>query len=359
MESYPVVFVGILCTLYGLQIFVGVICNLVILVFWYLERQKRSHTRGPRGSNFITLLKVLDLCICVTAIPLCLVALVIKKEDNLMVCFIKEGSVMFSSTSSLVCIMLISLDRYTAVVRPTAQIFTTRRVKICRVIVVLSACIGFILPSLSFLMGSYSQAKLDSVKILHCRYIVWLFQPYYFYEFYYIVLFLVTVVIVFICYNSVLKTAKKRLVPRITLLQVSIPGRVASETGKRRLESKATRMTLAIIVCFIVCWGPHVIVTFLQFGMPESLEIDMLQTCCLFLAFMSPVIHPLIYTYENKRHAKTNVVGSTDNFRNESTRLSELSKLNSSAPVTPSADYVSSVDSFTFNSTATYASSAL
>ena len=298
--------------------------------------------------------QMLDLCVCVTAIPLCLAALVVHKEHNLTVCFIKEGLVMFNSTSSLVCIMLISLDRYTAVVRPTSQIFTPRRVRVCRVIVVLSATVGAILPSFSFLMGSYSQAKLDSVRILHCRYVVWLFQPHFFYEFYYIVLFIATVLIVFICYNSVLKTAKKRLVSRMTFLTVSDPGRVASETGKRRLESKATKMTLAIIVCFIVCWGPHVIVTFLQFGMPGCLEIDMLQTCCLFLAFMSPVIHPLIYSYENKRRGRTNVVGSAENG---GSRLSELSKINASLPLSPSADFISSVDSYTFNSTATFASS--
>lgn len=359
MDSYPIAFVGMMCTLFGLQIFVGVICNLVILVFWYLERQKRSHARGPRGSNFVTLMKILYLWICFTVIPFCLITLVLKKEDNLLLCFIKEGAVMFSSTSSLVCIMLVSLDRYTAVVRPTAQIFTRRRVRVCRVIVVLSASIGFILPSLSFLMGSYSQAKLDSVKILHCRYVVWVFQPYYFYDFYYVILFIVTVFIVFICYNAVLKAAKKRLAPRMNLLQVSFPGKSSSDAGKRRLESKATRMTLAVIVCFIVCWGPHALVTLLQFGLPESLEIDMIQTCCLFLAFMSPVLHPFIYTYENKRHAKTNVVGTSDNFHTGTFRKSELNRLNS-VPVSPSSvDCVSSADSFTFNSTATYASATV
>ena len=359
MDFYPVAFVGIMCTLFGLQIFVGVVCNLVILSFWFMERQKRSHTRGPRGSNFVTLMKVLDLWICFTAIPACLLALVLKRENNLLLCFLKEGLVMFASVSSLVCIMLVSLDRYTAVVRPTAQTFTRKRVRICRVIVVLSACVGCILPSLSFFMGSYSQGKLDSAKILHCRYVVWMFQPYYFYDFYYVILFIVTVFIVVICYSAVLKAAKKRLAPKMNLLQVPNPTKVANDAGKRRLEAKATRMTLAVVVCFIVCWGPHVVVTLLQFGFPESVEVDMIQTCCLFLAFLSSVLHPFIYTYESKRHAKTNVVASAEVSRCENGRKRELNRL-SSVPISPSSvDYVSSADSFTFNSSVTFATSTV
>lgn len=359
MESYPVAFVGLMCTLFGLQTVVGIVCNLVILIFWYLERQKRSHTRGPRGSNFVTLMKILDLWICLTAIPVCLLSLILKKENNLALCFIKEGLIMFASTSSLVCIMLVSLDRYTAVVRPTAHVFTHGRVRVCRVVVVVSAGVGSLLPLFSFLMGSYSQAKVDSTEILHCRYVVWVFKPYYFYDFYYVILFIATIFIVFICYSAVLKAAKKRLAPRINLLQVPNTGKSASDAGKRRLESKATRMTLAIIVCFIVCWGPHVIVTLLQFGLPGSLEIDMIQTCCLFLAFLSPVLHPFIYTYEGKRHTKTNTIGSAEISQCGTFRKTELNRLNS-VPISPSsADFLSSADSFTFNSTATYATSTV
>ena len=357
MDSYPVAFVGIICTLFGFQILVGFVCNVVILSFWYVERQKRLHARGPRGSNFVTLMKVLDLWICVSAVPACLLALVLTKEKNLLVCFIKEGTVMFASVSSLVCIMLVSLDRYTAVVRPTSQTFTRKRVRICRVVVVLSACIGGILPSLSFFMGSYSQGKIDSTKILHCRYVVWIFQPNYFYEFYYLILFIVTVFVVITCYSAVLKAAKKRLAPKINLLQIPNPTKIANDAGKRRLEAKATRMTLAVIVCFIVCWGPHAIVTLFQFAFPDSTEVDMIQTCCLFLAFLSPVLHPFIYTYESKRHAKTNVVGSAEISKCDNGRKKELKRINS-IPVSPtSADFVSSADSFTFNSSATFATS--
>lgn len=214
---------------------------------------------------------------------------------------------MFASSGSSFCVLLISVDRYIAVVLPTKHLLTPFRIKVCRFCAAVVALIGLALPSMSLLMGFYESAKIESLDILPCRYVVWVFKPYYLYEIYYIISFLIAVITTFLCYRSVLKVVRRRLLLRAASTSTSAS---ASENNQnidkfRKPEFKATRVAFAVVVSFLVCWGPHVVITIVQFTLPDNLIIDMIQSVCLGIAFLTPVIHPVIYTYETSDSRNT------------------------------------------------------
>ncbi|KAL4232766.1 hypothetical protein ACF0H5_007454 [Mactra antiquata] len=268
---------------------------------------RNSHKRS--GNHFISTLKIFDLLICATVIPCAFAVLVVDSAHNLELCFIKEGLVMLASSGSSFSVLLIAVDRYFAVVAPTKFALTPTRVRRCRIAVVIISLVGLCLPSLSLLMGQYQAGLLESVKVLPCRNVIWLFQPCYLYEIYYIFSFLVAVITTLLCYNSVLKVVRRRLLLKVTTSSSNAQNiENATVERCRRQELKATRVAFAVIVSFLVCWGPHMVVTVVQFLLPENLMVDLVQTVCLVVAFIAPIIHPVIYSYETKENS------SSDNF---------------------------------------------
>ncbi|XP_045198878.2 melanopsin-like [Mercenaria mercenaria] len=312
MVGYPAEFVALVCFLLAGELIIGLTLNLYIMIRWYNDKTRKAKNR-KNGNNFIITLKFMDLFICVTAIPFAFAALIVNSDHNLVVCFIKEGFVMFASSGSSFCVLLISVDRYIAIVWPTKNLLTHKRILTCRVIAVLFALIGLVLPSLSLLMGMFYTARSQSSSLLPCRHVVWIFEPNYLYEIYYIFSFLIAVIITFLCYHSVLKVVRRRLLLRATTVTHASAStqRANSYVDRfRRQEYKATRVAFAVVVSFLVCWGPHVIITVIQFTLVESLVIDMIQSVCLVIAFLTPIIHPVIYSYETNDRKDTFTMSS-------------------------------------------------
>ncbi|XP_060585437.1 G-protein coupled receptor 161-like [Ruditapes philippinarum] len=307
MIRYPAEYIALVCFLLVGEVIVGLTLNLYIMIRWYSDTARKAKNR-KNGNNFIVTLKFMDLFICGTAIPFAFAVLIVDSDHNLVVCFIKEGLVMFASSGSSFCVLLISVDRYIAIVWPTKNLLTAGRILFCRVFAVLFALIGLILPSLSLLMGLYTNAYSQSKNILPCRHVVWIFKPNYLYEVYYIISFLIAVITTFICYHYVLKVVRRRMLLRSTTVSSTS---AAAQKDKsyaerfRRQEYKATRVAFAVVVSFLVCWGPHVIITVIQLTLVENIIVDMIQSVCLVFAFLAPIIHPVIYTYETNDRRKT------------------------------------------------------
>ena len=300
MIRYPPEYIALVCFLLAGEVIIGLTLNLYIMIRWYGDNTRKAKNR-KNGNNFIVTLKFMDLFICGTAIPMAFVVLIVDSDHNLVVCFIKEGLVMFASSGSSFCVLLISVDRYIAIVWPTKNLLTQSRIQICRAFAVLFALVGLILPTLSLLMGLHSNAFSRSKQILPCRQVVWIFKPYYLYEVYYLISFIIAVITTFLCYHSVLKVVRRRMLLRTTTVSSTSN---AAQRDKvyaerfRRQEYKATRVAFAVVVSFLVCWGPHVVITVVQLTLVESVIVDMIQSVCLIIAFLAPIIHPVIYTYE-------------------------------------------------------------
>lgn len=307
VADYPEEFVIVVSLLFAGEIIVGTLLNLYVTVKWIKDRHGR--TKSKNGNNFIAALKVIDLIICVIVIPVSLATLIVDRRSNTVVCFLKEGFVVFASSGSCVGVLLISFDRYCAVVLPTRKVFTHERVRGCQICIVAVSIIGLILPSLCLLMGNFETGSALSKQALPCRHVIWVFQENYVYDVYYIVLFTVAVICVFLCYRSVLQVVRRRLTMR-TLHMTSTSTTSDKEARAfrfRRQEYKATRLAFAVVLTFLVCWGPHLILTIVQMTSPSSKVFDMIQTGCLVVAYLTPIIHPVIYSHETVDRSTTNL----------------------------------------------------
>ena len=287
-----------MCFLFILETIIGAVCNLYVIAKRFTSKKTKSNTAGR---NFTTTLKFMDLIISVTAIPMTFVVLVLNKEPDKTVCFLKESFVMFASSGSSLCILFVSIDRYCAVVLPTKRVFTMRRALRCKIIVFAFASIGFVLPSLCLTGTNSSNETSDARTNEPCRYILWLQLPYFMYELFYIVSLMVSSVVVFLTYFSVLKVVRRRTEVRLNAASSS------TDTGSERLrhqEMKATRVTYSVVVTFLICWGPHAIVTIIQMVRPDDLVVDLVQVVCLFIAFLTTIIHPVIYTQNDPTNSE-------------------------------------------------------
>lgn len=294
------------------EILIGTVLNVYVTIKWIKDRRGRGKSKD--GNNFIATLKIIDLVICVTVIPFSLAALVVARRDNTVVCFLKEGLVVFAGSGSCAGVLLISFDRYCAVVLPTKKVLTPKRVRLCRLCVVFVSILGLILPSFCLFMGHFYTGVKLSKEALHCREVIWVFQENYFYNVYYILLFVVTVFCVFLCYRSVLQVVRRRLAMHTTTLTMT--SSVTSESDAkayrfRRQEFRATRLAFAIVLTFLVCWGPHVIVIMIQMKFPTSVVLDMIQSVCLVIAYLTTIVHPVIYSHETMERSTPVIARST------------------------------------------------
>ncbi|XP_025099227.1 probable G-protein coupled receptor 22 [Pomacea canaliculata] len=61
-------------------------------------------------------------------------------------------------------------------------------------------------------------------------------------------------------------------------------------------------MVVSGIVCvFLLCWGPHVMLTVLEMVQQDSLQLEAAHLVTLMLAYLTVVIHPLIYAFSRKK----------------------------------------------------------
>lgn len=310
MELYPIGFVVVISLVFAIEVVVGLSLNIYSLINFYKLRNTIQQRKNKSGCNFVITLKIIDFVICATVIPITFFVQVIDKENNLVPCLMKEGLVIMATSGSSICIMLLSVDRYVAVVLPTRSILTIHRVKICKILLCMVALTGSVLPSLCFVMGSYHYGIDESVKHKSCRHIIWMFKPFFLYDLFYILPFVVAVVITGICYKAVLKVVKQRLTQRIMRVKiVSVPASsIVGSSGLGRFraqEIKVQRAAFAATGCFLFCWGPHVAITVVQIVLPGDNLIDMIQSACLSLAFLSTIINPIMYRYQtNEKRMK-------------------------------------------------------
>jgi hypothetical protein len=113
------------------------------------------------------------------------------------------------------------------------------------------------------------------------------------------------------CYFKIFHEAKSRLNFRTALVKatfLNIPGAKAenpSMLASRAHERRMTKMTMMIVSTFMICWGPHAILSVAMVILDSTLLLEQLQLWFLALAYFSTVLHPLLYAFmrQNFRQA--------------------------------------------------------
>ncbi|KAL7891519.1 hypothetical protein AOLI_G00009950 [Acnodon oligacanthus] len=120
---YPVSFQVSLTSFLLLELVLGFSSNLTVLVLYCSQSNLVDSV-----SNMVTVnLHVLDIVVCVLCLPLTVVIVLLPTGRNLaLICCFHEACVTFTSISTAINVLVISLDRYDISVRPANRFLTPR-----------------------------------------------------------------------------------------------------------------------------------------------------------------------------------------------------------------------------------------
>ncbi|XP_066521593.1 G-protein coupled receptor 22-like [Hoplias malabaricus] len=120
---YPISFQVSLTSFLLLELVLGFSSNLTVLVLYCSQSNLVDSV-----SNMVTVnLHVLDIVVCVLCLPLTVVIVLLPTSRNLaLICCFHEACVTFTSISTAINVLVISLDRYDISVRPANRFLTPR-----------------------------------------------------------------------------------------------------------------------------------------------------------------------------------------------------------------------------------------
>ena len=317
-EEYNLIFRVILGFILLLINGTGLILNGLVLSVGH----SHERTVSTVSNIFITNLNIVDIIICLTAIPFTLALVLTSRLQTPLFCFFHEATISFASSASAIGLLVITLHRYTSIVTPFKKRFTLKNVKVVVGGMWFVSLIGFGSPFLALTKSKWLQDSSELYndnmsEIRHALAIVedkvvcfQTFEPSsgsrVYYELYYVVLYLLANTVMLVCYTSISVTARSRVQIGLAFLTASVRlhgfpphSRNAPKPSdaQKNLEKGLSHTTMRVVSTFMVCWGPHAITSTIGLfaGFSSSLTLEMVQLCCLALAYSSCVLHPLIY----------------------------------------------------------------
>ena len=69
-------------------------------------------------------------------------------------------------------------------------------------------------------------------------------------------------------------------------------------------EGQLTKMTLMIVLTFMISWAPHTMTTLDMMIVDPTYELEMLQIMCVTLAYSATLQHPLLYAFMRRNFRK-------------------------------------------------------
>ncbi|XP_064595724.1 G-protein coupled receptor 22-like [Liolophura sinensis] len=318
-QHYPVWYVAVCGTVFAVEGVVGFLFNLIVLVVYHLNKR----TLKSVSNVLITNLNIIDMLISLVCCPVSLAYTATSRFHGQGLCYVFEASVAFASTASAVNLLFISFDRYESIVVPMKRKIKDTNVKYVVASVWVLATVAVLLPIFGYIeaaVGSVISEAENLNSSVPCSFWLHGSKAFYVHEMYYIAVFLISSVVTMICYYKVFRLAKQRLALRIALLRstMTLPGSKPLMDLKKQQDKRVTTMTLVIVCTFIICWGPNMTITVSGLFMESNLYFEMIQTGLLCLAYLTTVLHPLLYAFlrENFREALRDKWRSRPQVRN-------------------------------------------
>ncbi|XP_041354831.1 G-protein coupled receptor 22-like [Gigantopelta aegis] len=290
--EYDLAFIAVAAAILILQFVLGLFFNLVVLVA--SQRVLLTNQDHGQGNHFIQNLNIVDLILCVTAIPVTLVALFKSYFPHTLFCYFLEAIVAFVSVASLMTLLMVTLDRYFAIVTPTRERIITTKLNYFLILIWSLAVLSFCTPFFALNKDSLSDV---GVYYFSCNYVINHNSPYYFYELCYVLIFVITTVGMILFYVAICRSASKHSNIITAVMTVSGSLSEGTMTGylQRKRDTKRLRVSKGIVITFALLWGPHVVITVIQMVVSDSIEISMAKIVCLLLAYTTTIVHPLMY----------------------------------------------------------------
>ncbi|XP_028680272.1 G-protein coupled receptor 22-like [Erpetoichthys calabaricus] len=354
---YPVSFQVSLTSFLMLEIVLGFSSNLTVLVLYCMQSNLVDSV-----SNIVTMnLHVLDIIICVVCVPLTIVVILIPWEQNIaLICCFHEACVTFTSISTAINVLVISMDRYDISVRPANRVLTPSRA------ILLLSCVWGVSLMVFFIpffevefFGDEHHVQTWQNRTLLCvsRQDYHTELGMYYHLLIQIPIFFVAVAVMLVTYSRILhalnikigshfkrsqrrrnsstsksKRKKRRKVSRqlatpseakclsqpplipsqppamgvqasVSVI-IALRRAVKRHRDRRERQKRVFKMSLIIISTFLACWAPISVVNILILCFGPSDWLVKLRICFLAMAYATTIFHPLLYAFTRQKLRK-------------------------------------------------------
>ncbi|XP_015789363.1 allatostatin-A receptor-like [Tetranychus urticae] len=275
---------------FSIIVVIGLLGNslVVIVVLW--DDQMRSTT-----NVLIFNLAVADLLFIIFCVPFTATDYALKYWPfGDIWCRIVQYLIYVSAFASIYTLVLMSLDRFLAVVHPIASLSIRTEVNAYRAITILWIAIIFL--CLPILIVHQVHVDLDSETSHLCH--INPAENKFFAPSVFLSSYAIPLTLAFVLYVYMLKRLWHNDI----------------RTGRSvRNKRKVTRMVVVVVVIFAICWGPiHIVLTLRSQGMFEPDSKFKLVTLIVsqILAYINSCINPILYAFlsENFRKAFRKVI---------------------------------------------------
>ncbi|XP_033628593.1 G-protein coupled receptor 22-like [Asterias rubens] len=300
---YPVPYVVILSIVLVTEMIAGILSNTAVLFSYHVNRKFIRSV----SDVFIINMNIVDIIICVVSIPATLVA-VLSYPGIPLFCFFHEATVSFAGVASAVNVVVISIDRYDKISHPLVRRFNMRNVRWILPITWVLSLLGFCSPFIGINLNKFKEVQnLFNVEQHLCFHWFFRSRDNHFYELYYIPIFFVATIVMIRAYYGIIritrvKTIHTALVKATVTVKLQDNRRViAAANNLRDPEKRVSRTTTIIILTFIICWGPHALISIviLARGYANSgdVAVEMVERWLVALGYTTTLMHPILYVF--------------------------------------------------------------
>ncbi|XP_062854214.1 G-protein coupled receptor 22 [Trichomycterus rosablanca] len=332
-----------------LELLLGVGGNLTVLVLYCGHCSLLESV-----SHAVTLsLHTLDLLLCLLCLPITATLLLMgATPHHTLLCCLHEAAATFASVGTALNLLLISLDRYDISVRPANRLLTPRRAAFLLIGVWV---VSFTVPLLPFVEAELANEPIDEAPVysnstLLCSQLIGTLQAHLLLQ---VPIFLCSLAVMLFTYSRILQALRIRIghparaqrdttqlkrhnwqrrkkSARLTENMTRTISPPALSTGplvvfgvgasvsailalrravrrhrdRRERQKRVFRMSVIIVLSFLLCWAPLSITPLLWLAIGPSEWLERLRVCFLVLAYWTVVLHPLLYAFTRQKLRK-------------------------------------------------------
>ncbi|XP_045124465.1 LOW QUALITY PROTEIN: allatostatin-A receptor-like [Portunus trituberculatus] len=269
--------------IFGIIVLVGLFGNTLVVIVIIANKQMRSTT-----NYLIFSLAMADLLFIVFCVPFTASDYILPSWPfGSIWCQTVQYLTYVTAYASVYTLLLLSLDRFLAVVHPiTALSIRTERNALyaicCSWILILTSCIPL------YLCHGIKKQNFDGKVYIHCGFLDEDYNHMAFHIGFITTMYFVPLAVIVVLYLMILNRLWYGVVPG---------GKSSAESvrGKKRV----TRMVVIVVVTFIVCWFPIQLVLLLKsLGIYEMTTIKIImQIAAQVLAYINSCVNPILYAF--------------------------------------------------------------
>ncbi|XP_023163605.2 uncharacterized protein LOC111594513 isoform X2 [Drosophila hydei] len=286
---------------------ISIIGNLMVIIVFRRERKLRRRT-----NYYIVSLAMADFLVGSLGVPFAILAS-IGLPKNLYACLFTVSLLVVLCTTSIFCLVAVSVDRYWAILYPMAY---SRNVRTRTAIVIISVCwlagaiVGF-LPLFGWHADVPHNQTCLFVEVMDYNYLVFL----------YFATIITPALLMLAFYTHIYRVIIKQVRQIVTMnpasdlsrrsstaqMQVTTQGR-GGHTGTmlrvlgaaRKRDVKATQNLSIIVLFFMICWIPLYTINCIKAFCPNCYVHPKLTLFCIILSHLNSAVNPVLYAYHLK-----------------------------------------------------------